>query len=210
MENTQTESRAELIRPYGGRLVNLLVEEEERDEGKSQAGRLPSIQLSDRAVCDLELLATGAFSPLDRFMNREDFLSVVESMRLADGTLFPIPVTLSVERQAPVRLDSRIALRDSKNDLLAVLTIENVYEWDFPSCARQVFGTLDPHHPLVAEMHSWGPLSVSGRLDVLQLPRHYDFQPLRLNPVQTRRALGKAGRSNVVAFQTRNPLHRAH
>ncbi|MEE8584106.1 MAG: bifunctional sulfate adenylyltransferase/adenylylsulfate kinase [Acidobacteriota bacterium] len=205
-----TETKLELISPYGGNLVDLLVADEAREELKAQASRLPSIQLSDRAVCDLELLAIGAFSPLGRFMGRDDYRSVVEGMRLDDGTLFPIPVTLPVERQAPVRLDSRLALRDSKNDLLAVLTVEGIYEWDFESCARQVFGTVDPHHPLVAEMHRWGPLNVSGRLDVLRLPKRYDFQELRLTPAQTRRRLEGFGRANVVAFQTRNPLHRAH
>ncbi len=202
--------KTELISPYGGDLVDLLVADEARQEFKAQASRLPSIQLSNRAVCDLELLATGAFSPLDRFMGRDDYRAVVEGMRLADGTLFPIPVTLPVERQAPVRLDSKLALRDSKNDLLAVLTVDSIYEWDFESCAHQVYGTVDPHHPLVAEMHRWGPLNVSGRLDVLQLPKRYDFQGLRLTPAKTRRRLEEIGRANVVAFQTRNPLHRAH
>ena len=208
--DAMTETKMELISPYGGSLVDLLVAEEAGEELKAQASRLPSIQLSDRAVCDLELLATGAFSPLDRFMGRADYGRVVEGMRLADGTIFPIPVTLPVERQAPVRLDSRLALRDSKNDLLAVLTVESIYEWGFESCARQVYGTVDPHHPLVAEMHRWGPLNVSGRLEVLQLPKRYDFQELRLTPAQTRRRLEEFGRASVVAFQTRNPLHRAH
>lgn len=203
-------SKSHLITPYGDQLIDLMVPEERLQDLKEQAGRLPAIQLSDRSLCDLELLATGAFSPLDRFMGREDFLRVVEEMRLAEGTLFPIPITLPVERSAPVRLDSRIALRDSKNDLVAVMTVEAVYEWDLHHCASQVLGTSDPHHPLVAEMHRWGPLHISGPLDVIKLPRRYDFRPLRLTPLQCRRQLTAKGRSNVVAFQTRNPLHRAH
>ncbi|HSR54094.1 MAG TPA: bifunctional sulfate adenylyltransferase/adenylylsulfate kinase [Acidobacteriota bacterium] len=203
-------TQANLTTPYAGPLVNLMVAEAHLEELKAQAGRLPSIQISDRALCDLELLATGAFSPLDRFMGREDFLRVVDEMRLSDGTLFPIPVTLPVERSAPIRLDSRVALRDSKNDLVAVLTVEAVYEWDKLRCAEKVFGTTDPHHPLVAEMHRWGPLQICGDLDVLRLPSHYDFRPLRLTPRQCRQRLADKGRSNVVAFQTRNPLHRVH
>ena len=165
---------------------------------------------SDRALCDLELLATGAFSPLDRFMGRADYERVVAEMRLADGTLFPIPVTLPVERIDDLHYDREIALRDSKNNLLAVMTVEEIYTWERAAAAQQVFGTQDPAHPLVAEMTRWGSLNLSGPLRVLALPRHYDFTDLRLTPAQTRARLAAAGQTNVVAFQTRNPLHRAH
>ncbi len=205
-----TMPQVELLTPFGGRLVDLLGSEEQREELKAEAGGLPSIQLSDRAVCDFELLACGAFSPLDRFMPQADFDSVVGEMRLSDGTLFPIPITLPVDRDAPLRLDSRLALRDGKNDLLAVITLEEIYEWDLDEVSSNVFGSLDPHHPLVAEMHRWGDLQVSGRLEAIRLPKHHDFLSLRLTPAQARRELARMGRSNVVAFQTRNPLHRAH
>jgi len=177
---------------------------------KAYANRLPSLQLSERSVCDLELLATGAFSPLDRFMGREDHQRVLVEMRLANGYLFPIPITLPVDPDADIRLDQQIALRDARNELLAVMTVEEVYEWDRDEVARRVFGALDLRHPLVAEMHRWGKLNISGRLQVLQLPRHYDFRELRLTPAQTRAQLEQFGRRNVVAFQTRNPLHRVH
>jgi sulfate adenylyltransferase len=131
-------------------------------------------------------------------------------MRLGDGYIFPIPVTLPVERDPALQLDQDIALRNAKNELLAVMTVEEIYQWDRDEEAQKVFGTLDLRHPLVAEMHKWGPLSVSGRLQVLQLPRHYDFQHLRLTPAQTRARLEGLGHPNVVAFQTRNPLHRVH
>jgi sulfate adenylyltransferase len=101
-------------------------------------------------------------------------------------------------------------LRDSKNDLLAVMTIEEIYEWDLAEVCNNVFATQDMRHPLVAEMHGWGELNISGRLEVLQLPRHYDFRELRLTPSESRKALAGFGHQNVVAFQTRNPLHRAH
>jgi sulfate adenylyltransferase len=199
-----------LIEPYGGTLIDLLVEAEERAELKDYASRLPSIQLSERSLCDLELLATGAFSPLDRFMGREDFARVLEEMRLANGMVFPIPVTLPVEPDAPLALDTDIALRDAKNDLLGVMTVEEIYEWDLSETARKIFGTEDLRHPLVAEMHRWGKFNASGRLRLAQLPRHYDFNQLRLKPSETRSLLAAYGRENVVAFQTRNPLHRAH
>lgn len=199
-----------LISPYGGRLVDLMAPPEAAAELKAFANRIPSIQISERSVCDLELLATGAFSPLDRFMGRTDYERVLGEMRLANGNLFPIPVTLPVEAGPGIALDRDVALRNAKNELLALLTIEEIYPWDQDEVAQKVFGSLDLRHPLVAEMHRWGKLNVSGRLRVLQLPRHYDFQDFRLTPVQVRERLASFGRENVVAFQTRNPLHRVH
>jgi sulfate adenylyltransferase len=199
-----------LIPPCGGKLVDLLVHADEFDELESQAGSLPSLQAPERVVCDLELLATGAFSPLDRFMRKEDYQQVLDEMRLATGHLFPIPVTLPVEPSSVIRLDQTIALRSPRNELLAVMTIEEIYEWEWAEIAQKVLGTQDPHHPLVAEMRHWGRLNISGRLRVLRLPAHYDFRPLRLSPAMTRERLATFNRANVVAFQTRNPLHRAH
>ena len=199
-----------LIAPYGGHLINLMVHPEAIADLEDAASRLPSLQLSQRSICDLELLATGGFSPLDRFMGQEDYRRVLDEMRLHNGHLFPIPVTLAVDRQADIHLDQTIALRDPKNDILAIMTVEEIYEWDRAEAASKVFGTLDSRHPLVAEMQRWGTLNVSGRLQVLRLPRHYDFQELRLTPAQTRARLETLGYRNIVAFQTRNPLHRAH
>jgi sulfate adenylyltransferase len=168
------------------------------------------VQISDRAACDLELLATGAFSPLDRFMSRQDHQRVLDEMRLASGHLFPIPITLALEPGPALRLDQDIALRSAKNDLLAVMTLDEIWEWDKAEVAERVFGTQDVRHPLVAEMARWGRLQCSGRLRVLQTPRHHDFEELRLTPAETRARLEMLGSSNVVAFQTRNPLHRIH
>ena len=201
---------ANLISPYGGELVDLVASGEQLEELRDEAASLPTVQISERAACDLELMATGGFSPLDRFMSREDYRSVVDDMRLADGTLFPIPVTLPVDVDDPKTLDGAVALRDSRNDLLAVMDVEDVYEWDRDWTARKVLGTVDVRHPLVAEMHGWGRYNLSGRLRVLALPQRHDFRELRLTPLQTREALARTGRRNVVAFQTRNPLHRIH
>jgi sulfate adenylyltransferase len=199
-----------LAPPCGGRLVDLLVPAEEVAELTAYAARLPSVQLSERSMCDLELLATGAFSPLDRFMARADLERVLDEMRLADGHLFPIPIALPTEAGPELRLDSDVALRTPKNDLLAILSIEEIYAWDRDEVADKVFGTRDLRHPLVVEMRRWGAFNVSGRLRVLRLPARYDFRDLRLTPSEVRAHLERAGHRNVVAFQTRNPLHRVH
>ena len=199
-----------LMSPYGGTLVDLTVPPEAIDEVRARANLLPSVQLSERSVCDLEMLATGGFSPLDRFIGREDHESVLDSMRLRDGSIFPIPVTLPVEPGPDIQPGQEVALRSAQNNLLAVMTIEEVYEWDLEDVGRRAFGTTDPRHPIVAEMHRWGSLNISGRPQVVQLPPHSDFHELRLTPAVTRARLTEFGVRNVVAFQTRNPLHRVH
>lgn len=199
-----------LISPYGGVLVELLVAKESREELIDYANQLPSIQLTERNICDLELLATGAFSPLQTFMNRADFERVSAEMSLQNGLAFPIPITLPIEHFAGLQIDADIALRDLRNDLLALLTIEEIYEWSPRDFAENVLGTQDFRHPLVSEIQHWGKFNVSGKLRVLNLPKHYDFQDLRLSPKQTREKLSEFNNQNVVAFQTRNPIHRAH
>lgn len=199
-----------LISPYGGDLVDLLVSAEEASELKEQANRLPSIQISARTLCDLELLATGAFSPLDRFMGKQDYQHVLEEMRLADGHLSPIPVILPVDLDSSIEIGKTVALRDPKNNLLATIEIQEIYPWALDEFAKHVCGTRDPRHPLVAEMHRWGSHCISGTLRVLQLPVHHDFRELRLTPAETRKRLKRFKVHNIVAFQTRNPLHRVH
>ena len=210
MNRTATNATASLIEPYGGRLVDLVEPAETWAELKELAGRLPSVQVSERVVCDLELLATGAFSPLDRFMGRDDLERVLAEMRLGSGHLSPIPVTLPVDDDAPVEEGKELALRNAKMELLAVVQVEEVYAWDKQRLAAAAFGTTDPRHPMVAEIERWGSRFVSGPVRVLQLPTHHDFQELRLTPAETRRRLESYGHGNVVAFQTRNPLHRVH
>jgi sulfate adenylyltransferase len=201
-----------LITPYGGHLVDLMVPETERAELRDYANTLPAIRISERAVCDLELLAAGGFSPLDRFMSQADHQSVLDEMRLTSGYLFPIPVPLPVDEDdvALIKVGQDIALRSRANELLAVMNIEEIYEWDLNEVAMKAFGTLDMRHPMVSEMHSWGKYYISGPLKVLQLPSHYDFKSLRFTPAETRAQLEYFGHSNVIAFQTRNPLHRVH
>ena len=196
--------------PYKGTLIDLCVPAAERAAVATDASRLPSIVLSDRAVCDLELLANGAFSPLTGFMKKADVERVLGEMRVSDGTLFPIPITLPVTLPDGVALDQDVALRDRGHNLLAVMRVEEIASWDRDAFARHAFGTIDKKHPLVAEMARWGDVNIAGALRVLRLPAHYDFPGLRMTPSETRAALDRMGATKVVAFQTRNPLHRAH
>ena len=190
-------------------LIDLLISDEQQEEIRARASELPSLQITDRTACDLELMATGGFTPLDRFMSRADYERVMAEMRLASGQIFPIPVTLPVSSDVELALDSEIALRDSRNDLLAVMRVEEIFERS-PDEALHVLGTRDTTHPLVAEMERWGERYISGALQVIALPSRVDFRELRMTAVETRETLARMNAANVVAFQTRNPLHRAH
>jgi sulfate adenylyltransferase len=208
--NDMNDHNTSLIPPYGGKLVSLQASLEEQAELRAHAATLPRLQLSPRSVCDLELLSTGAFSPLDRFMRQADYERVINEMRLADGTLFPLPITLPVRDGDEIKLGGEVALVDQHNNPLAVMRVEELFRWNIETEAQLTYGTLDSRHPLVAEMNSWGEFYVSGHLRVISLPRHYDFRALRLTPAQVREGLNNLCHANVVAFQTRNPLHRAH
>jgi len=199
-----------LIPPYGEKLVNLVVSGKKREALVKKANKLPSYKLSFRSLCDIELLATGAFSPLDRFMGKDDYKRVLKEMRLKDGTLFPIPITLPAEKTDEIKIGGEITLRNPNNELIAVMRIDEIFKWDSEEEARKVYGTTDSYHPLVAEMASWDNFYISGPLEVINLPKHYDFPELRRTPNEARALLEKLGYSNVVAFQTRNPLHRVH
>ncbi len=201
---------AVLNRPYGDKLVNLVVAGDERQELLERSTKLPSVQISARSLCDLELLATGAFSPLDRFMGQSDYERVLTEMRLKNGMLFPIPVTLPLDEAALPKWGEAITLSDARNNTLAIMQIEEIYHYDPMREARLVLGTTDPKHPLVSEMVRWGKVYVTGELKVINLPVYYDFVDLRRTPAEVRMHLEKMGNHNVVAFQTRNPMHRIH
>jgi sulfate adenylyltransferase len=207
---SEDSKKSKLISPYGGTLVNLVVTGEERKHLIERASHLPSVQISARALCDLELLATGGFSPLDRFMGKADYERVLTEMRLKNGTLFPIPVTLALDENALPSYAEAVTLCDSRNNTIAVMEINEVFHYDPQREARLVLGTTDPRHPLVSEMIRWGKVAVSGALKVIDLPRYHDFVDLRRTPSQVRALLNRMGNENVVAFQTRNPMHRIH
>ena len=203
-------SKANLIPPYGGKLVNLVVDGAERDELIARAGKLPSIKITTRNLCDLELIATGGFSPLTTFLGKADYERVLHEMRLADGTLFPLPITLTADPKELPTVGEELVLRNANNDLIAVITLDEVFHWDANTEAALAYGSTDPRHPMVSEMGRWNKVCISGPLKVINLPKYYDFVELRRTPAQVRTMLDEMGHDNVVAFQTRNPLHRIH
>jgi len=203
--------------PHGGVLKDLLA----RDEGihhllKEESLTLDDIILSERQLCDLELITNGGFSPLEGFMNQTDYDSVVDGLRLADGTLFPIPVTLDVSQEDIDRLSlargKRVALRDPRDDqALAILTIDDIYKPDRVNEAVKVFGADDPAHPSVAYLRTRvKEFYVGGKVSAIQPPAYFDYVPLRYTPAELRAHFKKLAWRKVVAFQTRNPMHRAH
>lgn len=203
-------AKAKLIPPYGGKLVNLVVEGKEREELLARAGKLPSIKITMRNMCDLELIASGGFSPLITFMGKADYDRVLKEMRLADGTLFPLPITLTADPKELPTVGEELALRSANSDLVAVMTLDEVYHWDAEAEASLAYGSNDSKHPMVSEMARWNKVCISGPLKVINLPKYYDFANLRHTPAQVRAMLEGMGHDNVVAFQTRNPLHRIH
>jgi sulfate adenylyltransferase len=203
-------SKAKLISPYGDKLVNLVVEGKEREELLARASKLPSIKITMRNLCDLELIATGGFSPLTTFMGKADYERVLHEMRLADGTLFPIPITLTADPKELPTVGEDLVLRNTNNDVIAIMTLNEVFHWDADTEAALAYGSTDPRHPMISEMGRWGKVCISGPMKVLNLPKYYDFVELRRTPAQVRAMLEEMGHDNVVAFQTRNPLHRIH
>jgi len=205
-----SETTCKIISPYGGQLINLVAAGEERKSLLEALTHYPSIQLSPRALCDLELLATGAFSPLDRFMGKADYQRVLTEMRLNDGNLFPIPITLTINKDEIPTRSEWITLRNARNFPIAVMRLEEFYRWDPLMETRLVYSTVDHYHPMVSEMIRWGDFCVSGELKIVNLPSPSDFTELRHTPAEVRRKLEELGHENVVAFQTRNPMHRVH
>ena len=199
--------------PHGGKLVNLIVDDKRRKELQQQSKKWPSLDLTLRQLCDLELLMNGGFSPLAGFMNQADYESVVKEMRLADGTIWPMPINLDVSEEfaGSIKPGQTIALRDVEGVMLAGLTVEEIYKPDLKKEAQGIFGTTDELHPGVQYlMHQTKPVYLSGKLEGLQLPMHYDFAEMRYTPEELRAMFTKRGWDKTVAFQTRNPMHRAH
>jgi sulfate adenylyltransferase len=204
---------AHLNPPHGGTLVDLIASEDRAGELKAASADWPSWDLSPRQICDLELLANGGFSPLSGFLGRADYESVCASMRLADGTLWSIPVVLDLPEEVADGLKEgmSLALRDPEGVMLAAIEVSELYRPDREQEAKAVYGTDNPEHPGVAHLlQRTNPVYVAGRVEAVQLPVHYDFRRLRLTPAELRAEFDRLGWRQVVAFQTRNPMHRAH
>jgi sulfate adenylyltransferase len=202
-----------LITPHGGTLVDLVVDEYRAEEIKKASRDWPSWDLTARQLCDLELLMNGGFSPLTGFLGRADYDRVVDDLRLADGTLWPMPITLDVDEPTARALEpgSILALRDGEGVMLAVVHVDDVWRPDLEREAEKVFGTANPEHPGVGYLvNSSNPWYVGGRVEALEIPHHYDFKTLRMSPREVRDRFRKRGWRKIVAFQTRNPMHRAH
>ena len=202
-----------LIAPHGGSLVDLMADGERSAELKAAARDALSWSLTPRQTCDLELLLNGGFSPLTGFLCRKDYENVCRTMRLTDGTIWPIPITLDVDEETATQLEAGalLFLRDIEGVALAALHVEEVWQPDLAAEAEQVYGTATPEHPAVGYLtNNTHPWYVGGRVEGLQQPHHYDFVDLRLTPAQLRQRFAAMGWRQVVAFQTRNPMHRAH
>jgi len=199
--------------PHGGELKNLYLEGEAAAAAKQAARDFPSWDLTDRQLCDIELLLNGAFSPLEGFLNKNDYDAVVNGMRLESGVLWPVPVTLDVTEQfaAGIKPGDSIALRDLEGVILASLEVGDIWTPDKMAEAQGVFGTTDEKHPAVHYLNNIAhPVYVGGKLTGIEAPTHYDFKHLRESPGEVRTRFKKLGWRKVVAFQTRNPMHRAH
>jgi sulfate adenylyltransferase len=202
---------AQRATPHGGELVNLCVDAKRAGLLKEIALNLPDITLNERQLCDLELLAMGAFSPLEGFMTRSDYASVIDRMRLQNDVLWPIPICLDVDELQARSLEAgqSIALRDPEGYLLAVLHIEDIWPLEREKEAKQVYGTLDQSHPGTHYLfNASGDYYIGGNLEVLSPPLHFDFKQLRMTPAEIRSTFNKFGWKRMVAFLTHNPIHR--
>jgi len=197
--------------PHGGTLVNRIVSGKERETLIAEARSLPRIDLDPWALSDVEMLAIGGFSPLEGFMTKRDYDRVVTDRRLANGLVWSIPVVLPVPSQAAqaLKLTSDVALA-SNGTLVAILHLEDVYKPDKTVEAQQVFKTTDAAHPGVARLSTMGDTYLGGRISVVNRPKATTFLPYRLDPAETRARFAERGWKRIVAFQTRNPIHRAH
>lgn len=209
-----TAQASHLIAPHGGELIDLMATADRGAELKAHSREWPSWDLTARQLCDLELLMSGGFSPLRGFMTRADYEGVCHNMKLTSGVLWPMPITLDVKEEFAKSLkpgSSKVALRDPEGVMLAVLHVDEVWQPDRQAEARSVFGTTSAAHPgvdyLLNRAHAW---YVGGRIEGVQSPSHYDFKSLRLTPAELRTEFARLGWRRVVAFQTRNPMHRAH
>ena len=200
------------IEPHGGALVSRIVEDDRKEELVGQAAGLPRVTLNSRELSDLEMIATGGLSPLDGFMNGATYRGVVDTMRLPNGLPWTIPVTLAVDKSDGdgCKVGQQIALQDGNGKLLAVMDVEDTFEPDKEREAKEVLRTVDSAHPGVAYLQETGDVYVGGPVHVVERPGHDEFAEYYMDPRALRKYIDEKGWRTVVAFQTRNPIHRAH
>ncbi|MDH5631348.1 MAG: adenylyltransferase, partial [Gammaproteobacteria bacterium] len=202
-----------LIKPYGGMLVDLVLDSDKAEHLKKESQHFPSHTLTQRQLCDLELLMNGGFSPLTGFMTEEAYNSVVADMHLPDGELWPIPITLDIPEELAnkIEVNNKLALLDEEGFMLAVLNIESKWQPDKKKEAKHVYGVDDNSHPGVKYLYEQtNDNYVGGTIEGVQLPFHNDFETLRDTPSELRHLFNKKGWNKVVAFHTCKPMHRIH
>ncbi|MGH7576477.1 MAG: sulfate adenylyltransferase [Longimicrobiales bacterium] len=200
------------IEPYGGKLVDRRVNEDALGEAKRRAAELPRVVVTSHTLSDLYLIAVGGYSPLEGFMGRADYESVVESMKLANGLPWSVPVTLAVsaEQAAALAIGDEVALVDDDGEPAALLRVHEKYGWDREREAERVYGTTDRAHPGVAKLDVMGDVLLAGPIDYVYERDISGFPEHNLTPAETRAEFDRRAWKTVVAFQTRNPVHRAH
>jgi len=201
-----------MIAPHGGKLIDRTVSGEQQENLLKAAAQLPQVQLNQRELADLEMLACGAMSPLEGFMTEADYRSVVDSMRLANGLVWSIPVALSAKNAEQEKLTpgKEVALADEAGHILAILELESVYSIDPDYEAQMVLRTTDEAHPGVQYLKGISSVYLGGKINLIRHPEHRDFTRYRLEPKETRVLFDAKGWRRITAFQTRNPIHRAH
>jgi sulfate adenylyltransferase len=201
------------IQPHGGKLIHRVLEGSEREDLLAQAKSWLEIPVNDWTISDLDLIGVGAFSPLTGFMNEQDYLSVVNDMRLSDGTVWSIPITLAVSGDLALKLSvgQKVALKGEHDAIIyAVMDIESIFQADKRNEALKVFKTEDQEHPGVAKLFARPDTYVGGSIRVLNRPKPEKFNEYYFDPAETRRIFAEKGWQTIVGFQTRNPVHRAH
>jgi sulfate adenylyltransferase len=200
-----------LITPHGGRLINRILLGQEKEELAKRIDGLKKVYLNPRQIFDLEMISIGGFSPLNGFMTQSDYKSVVENMRLANGLVWPIPITLPVSKEvaSDLREGDEVGLFDRRDNPLGTLLLKEIYSFDKEE-ARLVYRTTDTEHPGVAYLYRSGDLLLGGEITLLDPIRHNSFIQYRLSPAQTRELFVQKGWRRIAGFQTRNPIHRAH
>ena len=198
-----------MVNPHGEKLINLLVE---TDKSEILGNEFPLITLSSKSEADLEMLATGAMSPLTGFMGLEDYKSVLNNMRLSNGLIWPLPIVLPVNDSLAKELIKfdQAYLRDNKMNIIGNIKISDVYKIDKEFEAKKIFLTTSIDHPGVASLYNSENWYVSGEIEVFQLPNHKNFNKYRMTPADLRNTFKEKGWKTIVGFQTRNPIHRAH
>lgn len=204
---------SKLVAPHGGKLKPLLLQGDELSQAKSKAAALPQVKMTSKEVSDLIMMAMGAFSPLDGFMKKDDYLGVVQSMELASGVLWPIPVTLAIDNADAENIaeGGDVALVDGDTgDLMGMMTVEEKYTYDKKEEAEKVFTTTDEEHPGVKRIYTQGDVYLGGPVKAFSEGSYPEQYPEFGRPAETRKIFEEKGWSMVAAFQTRNPLHRSH